>query len=88
VQRYIVTLGVVSILSAAVSLSLAWSFRYEPMSPMFTLYIALLLISPLFGLVVQAMEYRRLKDTLELLDVLRRVVGKRAGFEPGAADRE
>ena len=74
--RYILTLGVVSVLSAAVSLGMAWAFRHEPVSPLFTLYIALLLISPLFGLVVQAVEYRRLKDTLELLDVVREALSK------------
>jgi hypothetical protein len=77
--RYILTLGVVFVLSAAVSLGMAWAFRYEPASPLFSLYVALLLISPLFGLVVQAVEYRRLKDTLELLDVLRRAIDERQG---------
>ena len=74
--RYLTTLGVVFVLSAAVSFGLAWAFRSELMSPLFTLYIALLLISPLFGLVIQAVEYRRLKDTLELLDVVRDAVNR------------
>jgi hypothetical protein len=74
--RYLTTIGVVFALSAAVSLGLAWAFRGELMSPLFTLYIALLLISPLFGLVIQAVEYRRLKDTLELLDVVRDAVSR------------
>jgi hypothetical protein len=77
--RYVMTLGIVFVLSAAVSLGLAWAFRHEPMSPLFTLYIALLLISPLFGLVVQAVEYRRLKDALELLDVVREALSRQPG---------
>lgn len=69
--RYTIMLGVILVLSVAVSLGMAWAFGYGQASPLFTLYVAMLVMGPLFGLVIQATEYRRLNETLDLVDVLR-----------------
>ena len=71
---YTIMLGVILVLSVAVSLGMAWAFGYGQASPLFTLYVAMLVMGPLFGLVIQATEYRRLNETLDLVDVLRQTM--------------
>ena len=85
--RYTIMLGVILVLSVAVSLGMAWAFGYGQASPLFTLYVAMLVMGPLFGLVVQATEYRRLNETLELVDVLRQAMRRDLpDFELGKID--
>jgi hypothetical protein len=74
--RYAIMNGVLLAICAVVAFGEAWAFRDVQVSPLSTLTTAIALIGPLFGSFGEATEYRRLKDTLELIDVLQRTTSE------------
>lgn len=68
----IVVLGICAFILLIAAFGLLWTKRDQAITGTTLLLVLALCVYPLFGLVSQLVEYRRLRLLLELLDVLQR----------------
>jgi len=73
----IVGLGASLGVSLLAAIGWLWVNRLKPITGSNALIVVLLCVYPVFGLVSQLLAYRRINETLELLDVLEREIHTR-----------
>ena len=73
-----VAFGICTVVCFAVLFGMAWTLRDKAVTRLSMLSVLMPFVFPYVWLVNQVAEYRRLKDVLELLDVLQRAASESA----------